>query len=399
MSRQPPVPKRKPKPATPAELRNAIRDEALRLGFDAVGFAPANAGAEARDQRLLRLGEFLNAGWQGDMGWLGERTEQRADPQTLWQEARTVVSLAINYAPPTDPLEVLRQDERAAISVYAQGRDYHDVMKSKLKTLGRFIWDTYRHDLKVFVDTAPLMEKPMAQMAGHGWQGKHTNLVSRQFGSWLFLGEILLSVELPADSPESDHCGQCRACLDICPTKAFPAPYRLEARRCISYLTIEHEGPIDRELRPLLGNRIYGCDDCLAVCPWNKFAQEARETSLMPRPALNAPLLAELATLDEEGFRKRFAGTAIKRIGRDRFLRNVAYALGNSSSRETALPAVERLLDDPSPLVRGGAVWALSRLAPRQIVQRQRTAREDDPEVRNEWREALQTVRGRENGR
>jgi epoxyqueuosine reductase len=391
MSRRPPVPKRKPQSATPAELRDAIRDEALRLGFDAVGFAPASAGPEARDQRLQRLGEFLDAGWQGDMGWLGERTEQRADPQTLWQEARTVVSLAINYAPPTDPLEILRVDERAAISVYAQGRDYHDVMKSKLKALGRFIWDTYRHDLKVFVDTAPLMEKPMAQMAGHGWQGKHTNLVSRRFGSWLFLGEILLSIDLPADQPESDHCGQCRACLDICPTKAFPAPYRLEARRCISYLTIEHEGPIDRELRPLLGNRIYGCDDCLAVCPWNKFAQEARETSLMPRPALNAPLLAELATLDEEGFRKRFAGTAIKRIGRDRFLRNVTYALGNSSNREAALVAVERLLGDPSPLVRGAAVWALSRLAPHQVVQRQRAAREDDSDVCAEWRDALRS--------
>jgi epoxyqueuosine reductase len=399
MSRHPPTPKRKPKPATPAELRDAIRDAALRLGFDAVGFAPANLAPDARDQRLQRLGEFLDAGWQGDMGWLGERTEQRADPQTLWQDARTIVSLAINYAPPTDPLEILRVDERAAISVYAQGRDYHEVMKSKLKALGRFIWDTYRHDVKVFVDTAPLMEKPMAQMAGHGWQGKHTNLVSRRFGSWLFLGEILLSVDLPADQPESDHCGQCRACLDICPTKAFPAPYRLEARRCISYLTIEHEGPIDRELRPLLGNRIYGCDDCLAVCPWNKFAQEAREASLMPRPALNAPLLAELATLDDEGFRKRFAGTAIKRIGRDRFARNVTYALGNSSSRETALPAVERLLDDRSPLVRGAAVWALSRLAPHRVEQRQRAAREDDPEVRAEWREALQTVRSSEHGR
>ena len=223
MSRQPPTPKRKPRPARPAELRDAIRDEALRLGFDAVGFAPANLAPEARDERLHRLGEFLEAGWQGDMGWLGERTAERADPQTLWREARTVVSLAINYAPPNDPLEVLKHDERAAISVYAQGRDYHEVMKSKLKALGRFIWDTYRHDLKVFVDTAPLMEKPAAQAVGHGWQGKHTNLVSRQFGSWLFLGEILLSVELPADQPETDHCGQCRACLDICPTNAFPA--------------------------------------------------------------------------------------------------------------------------------------------------------------------------------
>ncbi len=396
MSRRPPVPKRKPKPASPAELRDAIRDEALRLGFDAVGFAPANLAPEAREQRLQRLGEFLGAGWQGDMGWLGERTEQRADPQTLWQDAKTVVSLAINYAPPTDPLEILRVDERAAISVYAQGRDYHEVMKSKLKALGRFIWDTYRHGLKVFVDTAPLMEKPMAQMAGHGWQGKHTNLVSRRFGSWLFLGEILLSVELPADQPESDHCGQCRACLDICPTQAFPAPYRLEARRCISYLTIEHEGPIDRELRPLLGNRIYGCDDCLAVCPWNKFAQEARETALMPRPALNAPLLAELATLDDAAFRKRFAGTAIKRIGRDRFLRNVAYALGNSTSRDDALPAIEGLLDDSSPLVRGSAVWALSQVAPEQVAQRQRTAQEADPKVRAEWREALVTRKAHE---
>ena len=388
MARQPPRPKRPPRRATPVELRDAIRAEALRLGFDAVGFAPANPAPQARAERLQRLGEFLDAGWHGDMGWLADRTEQRADPQTLWREARTVVSLAINYAPPSDPLEVLKHGERAAISVYAQGRDYHEVMKSKLKALGRFIWDTYRHELKVFVDTAPLMEKPMAQMAGHGWQGKHTNLVSRQFGSWLFLGEILLSVELPADSPETDHCGQCHACLDICPTNAFPAPYRLEARRCISYLTIEHEGPIDRALRPLLGNRIYGCDDCLAVCPWNKFAKEARETALAPRPALNAPLLAELAELDEAAFRKRFAGTTVKRIGRDRFLRNVAYALGNSAAREAALPAVERLLKDPSSLVRGAAVWALSRLSPDQVARSQPMADETDAEVCAEWNAA-----------
>jgi epoxyqueuosine reductase len=385
MSRQPPTPKRKPRSASPAKLRDAIRDEALRLGFDAVGFAPANLAPEARDERLHRLGEFLEAGWQGDMGWLGERTAERADPQTLWREAKTVVSLAINYAPPRDPLEILKHDQRAAISVYAQGRDYHEVMKTKLKALGRFIWDTYRHDVKVFVDTAPLMEKPAAQAVGHGWQGKHTNLVSRQFGSWLFLGEILLSVDLPADSPETDHCGQCRACLDICPTNAIPAPYRLEARRCISYLTIEHEGPIDRELRPLLGNRIYGCDDCLAVCPWNKFAQEARETALMPRPELDAPLLAQLATLDDETFRKRFAGTAIKRIGRDRFVRNVAYALGNSAKRQTALPAIEALLEDSSPLVRGAAVWALSRLDPAAFERRRRSVKEDVTEVRTEW--------------
>ncbi|WP_421996960.1 tRNA epoxyqueuosine(34) reductase QueG [Reyranella sp.] len=389
MTRLPPVPKRPPRPATPAALRQAIRDEALRLGFDAVGFAPAALAPEARRERLQRLGDFLAAGWQGDMGWLGERADERADPQTLWREARTVVSLALNYGPAVDPMAALGHDDRAAISVYAQGRDYHDVMKSKLKALGRFIWDTWRHDLKVFVDTAPLMEKPAAQAAGQGWQGKHTNLVSRRFGSWLFLGEILLSVELPADEAEADHCGQCRACLDVCPTAAFPAPYRLEARRCISYLTIEHEGPVDRDLRPLLGNRIYGCDDCLAVCPWNKFAQRARETALMPRPALDAPLLAELATLDEAGFRRRFAGTAVKRIGRDRFLRNVAYALGNSARRAAALPAIERLLGDPSPLVRGAAVWALSRLAPQEFARRRGAIRDEHPDVHAEWSAAL----------
>ena len=397
MSRPPPVPKRPPRRSTPAELRDAIRDEALRLGFDAVGFAPASLEPEARRERLQRLSEFVEAGWQGDMGWLGERTEARADPQRLWQDAQTVVSLALNYAPASDPLDVLKERERAAISVYAQGRDYHEVMKTKLKALGRFIWDTYRYDLKVFVDTAPLMEKPAAQAVGHGWQGKHTNLVSRRFGSWLFLGEILLSAELPADAPETDHCGHCRACLDICPTKAFPAPYRLDARRCISYLTIEHEGPIDPEFRPLLGNRIYGCDDCLAVCPWNKFAKQARETALAPRPALDAPLLAELATLDDAEFRRRFAGTAVKRIGRDRFLRNVAYALGNSAVREIALPAVEKLLKDPSSLVRGAAVWALSRLAPNLVVQCQRLTDETDASVCAEW-SAARTINEQRTG-
>ena len=364
MSRTPPTPKRPPKKASPAALRDAIRREALRLGFDAVGFAPANLAPEARRQRLEELGAFVAQGYQGDMGWLGTRTEERVDPATLWPEARTVVSLALNYAPQGNPLAVLTERQRAAISVYAQGRDYHEVMKTKLKALGRFIWDTYRHHIKVFVDTAPLMEKPAAQAVGHGWQGKHTNLVSRQFGSWLFLGELLLSAELPWDAAESDHCGHCRACLDACPTNAFPAPYRIDARRCISYLTIEHEGPVDEALRPLLGNRIYGCDDCLAACPWNKFAQTAREAAFTPRPALTAPALADLATLDDAGFRHRFAGTAVKRIGRDRFLRNVAYALGNCGQADTSLPAARRLLDDPSPLVRDAARWAVSRLAP-----------------------------------
>ncbi|MCA0303613.1 MAG: tRNA epoxyqueuosine(34) reductase QueG [Proteobacteria bacterium] len=385
MSRLPPTPKRPPRPASPAALRDAIRAEALRLGFDAVAFAPADPGEDARQQRRERLAAFLAAGWQGDMGWLGDRTEARTDPRALWPKARTVVSVALNYAPAGDPLAVLARDDRGAISVYARGRDYHDVMKTKMKALGRHIWDTWRHDLKVFVDTAPVMEKPAAQLAGTGWQGKHTNLVSRRFGSWLLLGELLLSVELPPDPPEADHCGQCRACLDACPTNAFPAPYRLDARRCISYLTIEHEGPVDRALRPLLGNRVYGCDDCLAACPWNKFAQAARETALHARPDLDAPALAELASLDDAGFRRHFSHNAVKRMGRDRFARNVAYALGNSRAREAALPAIERLLGDASPLVRGAAVWALSRQAPALFAARRGAVTEDDATVRAEW--------------
>ena len=264
------------KPATPAELRDAIRDRGA-CGWASTPSALRRPSLDARGAARSGWSGWRRSstrGFQGDMGWLGERTEERVDPTTLWPEARTVVSLALNYGPRPIRSRCSSSASARAISVYAQGRDYHEVMKTKLKALGRFIWDTYRHDLKVFVDTAPLMEKPAAQAAGHGWQGKHTNLVSRRFGSWLFLGELLLSVELPSDAPETDHCGQCRACLDVCPTNAFPAPYQLDARRCISYLTIEHEGPIDRELRPLLGNRIYGCDDCLAVCPWNKFAQD-----------------------------------------------------------------------------------------------------------------------------
>ena len=385
MARLPPTPKRPPKPATPLELRDAIRDEALRLGFDAVGFAAATLKPEARAERLAQLTQFVELGFQGDMGWLGERTPERVDPATLWPGAKTVVSVAMNYGPTHDPRTLQDKPARGAISVYAQGRDYHEVMKTKLKALGRFIWDNYRHSIKVFIDTAPLMEKPSAQAAGHGWQGKHTNLVSRRFGSWLFLGELLLSAELPTDAGESDHCGQCRACLDSCPTAAFPAPYKLDARRCISYLTIEHEGAIDREFRAALGNRIYGCDDCLAACPWNKFAQTAQEAAFQPRPELTAPTLVELAALDDAGFRQRFAGTAIKRIGRDRFLRNVAYALGNSDAAGTALPAVERLLEDPSPLVRGAAVWAFSQLAPTEFEHRRGSTKEIDGGVRAEW--------------
>ncbi|MDP1753465.1 MAG: tRNA epoxyqueuosine(34) reductase QueG [Reyranella sp.] len=382
----PPTPKRPPRKATPLELRDAIRDEALRLGFDAVGFASATLAPEARATRLAQLTEFVERGLHGDMGWLGKRAPERVDPVTLWPGAKTVVSVAMNYGPTHDPRTLQDERERGAISVYAQGRDYHEVMKTRLKALGRFIWDNYRHSIKVFVDTAPLMEKQAAQVAGHGWQGKHTNLVSRRFGSWLFLGELLLSTRLPSDAGESDHCGQCRACLDACPTAAFPAPYKLDARRCISYLTIEHEGSIDREFRAALGNRIYGCDDCLAACPWNKFAQTAQEAAFLPRPELTAPTLVELAALDDAGFRRRFAGTAIKRIGRDRFVRNVAYALGNSTAPETALPAVERLLADPSPLVRGAAVWALSRLAPEAFKRQRLATTEADVDVQAEWR-------------
>lgn len=363
MTRAPPIPKRPPRPATPGELRDAIRDKALALGFDAVGFAPARLGPEARRQRLERLAAFVQQGYQGDMGWLADRTEARVDPATLWPDARTVVSVVMNYGPASDPRAVLADGERAAVSVYAQGRDYHDVMKTRLKALGRFIWDTYRHDLKVFVDTAPLMEKLAAQDAGHGWQGKHTNLVSRQFGSWLFLGELLLSVEVPMDEPEHDHCGHCRACLDICPTKAFPAPYKLDARRCISYLTIEHEGPIDRDLRPALSNRIYGCDDCLAACPWNKFAEAARANrAFLPRAELAAPRLAELLALDDATFRQVFSGSPIKRIGRDRMMRNCLIAAGNSGDAGLQA-AVAPLLDDANEVVREAAGWAMERLA------------------------------------
>ena len=391
MAKLPPRPKRPPKPATARELRDAIAAKALDLGFDAVAFAPAQLSPEARQQRMERMATFLERGFQGDMGWLVDRAEQRIDPSTLWPEARTVVSVALNYGPASDPRDVLQERERGAVSVYAQGRDYHDVMKSRLKQLGRFIWDTYHQSLKVFVDTAPLMEKLAAQQAGHGWQGKHTNLVSRRFGSWLFLGELLLSVELPPDAPETDHCGQCRACLDSCPTDAFPAPYQLDARRCISYLTIEHAGPIDREFRAALGNRIYGCDDCLAACPWNKFARQSREAAFVPRAELQAPLLSELATLDDATFRARFSGTAVKRIGRNRFLRNVAYALGNSGTPAQSLPAVERLLEDDSALVRGAAVWALSQLAPDEAARRGQSIDEPDAHVRAEWAKAMTT--------
>jgi epoxyqueuosine reductase len=324
------------------------------------------------------------------MAWMVEKADRRGDPRALWPQVRTIVMLGINYAADDDPLSVLKESTRGAISIYARGDDYHDVVKPRLKAIGRWLVEKAGGDVKVFVDTAPVMEKPLAQAAGLGWQGKHTNLVSRQLGSWLFLGAIFSTLELPPDAPEPDHCGVCRACLDVCPTAAFPAPYRLDARRCISYLTIEHKGPIARDLRPLMGNRIYGCDDCLAVCPWNKFAQAGREIKLAAREALRAPPLAELARLDEAAFRALFAKSPVKRIGRARLLRNVLIAIGNSNDTTLAGEA-ERLLDDASPLVRGAAVWALGRLDLARLGKyaKQRRAEEADADVLDEWDAAM----------
>ena len=369
------------------QAREAIRDLALAQGFDAVGFAPAHLD-EAAGQGLR---EFLAAGHHGDMGWLGARADERAHPKSLWPAARSAAVLGLSYAPAADPLATVGEADRATISVYAQGADYHDVIKQRLKHIARAIVDEFGGEVKVFVDTAPLMEKPLAQAAGVGWQGKHTNLVSREHGSWLFLGVILSTLDLGDAAAEQDHCGTCRRCLDVCPTGAFPAPYQLDARRCISYLTIEHKGPIPRELRPLMGNRIYGCDDCLAVCPWNKFASAARETAFHPRHELTAPMLADLARLDDPAFRARFRGSPIKRIGRDRFIRNVLIAIGNSADCALA-PVAEALLADPTPLVRGAAVWALSRLLDREAFETLRARHapaEADATTAAEWRPAV----------
>ncbi len=340
------------------DARAAIRDQALALGFDAVGFCRADLGAEARE----RLHRFLAEGRHGSMGWMESRADQRAHPRALWPEAVSVVVLGLNYGPQDDPLATLPQRDRATVSVYARNRDYHDVMKPRLKALGRWMAQRWPGTgIKVFVDTAPVMEKPLAQAAGLGWQGKHTNLVSRPLGSWLFLGEVFCTLDLAPDDAEQDHCGSCRACLDACPTDAFPAPYELDARRCISYLTIEHRGPIDPALRPLMGNRIYGCDDCLAVCPWNKFARAHSEPAFAPREALRAPLLADLAALDDAAFRALFSGSPVKRIGRDRFVRNVMVAIGNSG--EAALRhAAQARCEDSDPVVAEAARWAAQRL-------------------------------------
>jgi len=357
--------------------------EARALGFDAVRVTTPEAALGAGE----RLRRFVELGRHGTMGWMAERLDQRADPRALWPSARSVVMLGMNYGPERSPLALLGAREHGAISVYAQGDDYHEVIKTRLKALGRWLAGETGCELKVFVDTAPVMEKPLAEAAGLGWQGKHTNLVSRDWGSWLFLGAILTAADLAPDRPERDRCGSCRACLDICPTAAFPAPYQLDARRCISYLTIEHKGQIPREFRPAMGNRIYGCDDCLAVCPWNKFAQGAREAKLAARAELAAPRLGDLAGLDDAGFRALFRKSPVKRVGRDRFLRNVLVAIGNSG-RAALAPAALARLDDAAPLVRGMAVWSFSRLlAPAEFepLRSRRLPAERDPEVAAEW--------------
>ena len=364
-------------------LPDSIRDRAAELGFDLVAFAPALLDEQAKKN----LAEYVRREYHGDMAWHAETEERRGDPRMLWQEAKSIDELGKSYAPSDDPLALTSRPERAKVSVYARGLDYHDVMIKRLRALARWLTEHAGGNVKVFVDTAPVMEKPLAQAAGIGWQGKHTNLVSRRFGSWLFLGTVFTTLDIPADRPESNHCGQCRRCLEICPTKAFPAPYQLDARRCISYLTIEHKGHIPREFRRAIGNRIYGCDDCLAVCPWNKFAARSREYSFLPKIFLAAPKLADLVSLNDVAFRQVFAGSPIKRIGRDRFIRNVLIAIGNSGDA-TLAPRVELLLTDPSPLVRAMAVWALEHLLDDSTFAMLKAARlpfERDAAVEAEW--------------
>ena len=367
-------------------LKESLSQQARTLGFDCSGVT--DPGAIAQAGRYFH--EFLDAGAHGDMEWLAANPQRRSDPRELWSDVRSVIMLGVNYGPDEDPLAILEQRTRATISVYAQGDDYHDVIKKRLKALARWLAATAACEVKVFVDTAAVMEKPLAQAAGLGWQGKHTNLVSREFGSWLFLGAIFTDADLPRDAADTDHCGSCRACLDICPTSAFPAPYKLDARRCISYLTIENKGMIPHEFRKSIGNRIYGCDDCLAVCPWNKFAQAGHEAKLSPRDELRAPGLSSLVRLDDAAFRKLFAKSPVKRIGRDRFIRNVLIAIGNSNDPSLVIEA-EHLLDDPSPIVRGAAVWALSQLLEPAAFARlasPATIAEADPAVRTEWDDA-----------
>ena len=372
-------------PDSPALIAE-LRARAKTLGFEAFGITAATARPDLPE----KLAAALEAGWHGDMDWMAETRERRGSPGALWPEARSVVMLGVNYGPTGDPLETLALKDRGTISVYARNRDYHELIKGRLKELAGLLARRTGADVKVFVDTAPLMEKPLAEAAGLGWQGKHTVVVSRQFGSWLFLGAILTDAELPPDAPHPESCGSCSRCLDICPTNAFPAPFRLDARRCLAYLNIEHKGPIPRQFREAMGNRIYGCDDCLAVCPWNKFASATHEAKLQAREELDAPALADLVALDDAGFRALFAGSPIKRIGVVRFLRNVLIAVGNSGDAGL-IEAVEARLADPEPLVRGAAIWALRRLDSAR-AERQALAflsDERDADVRSEWLDEL----------
>jgi len=374
-----------PANALDIDLKTELRRRALAEGFEAVAFTKPDAIPHAAEG----LSAFLAAKHHGDMAWLEANRERRSDPHALWPEARSVVVLGLNYGPDGDPLEALAKTSNGVVSVYARGGDYHDIIKAKLKRLGRWLAGETGAGIKVFVDTAPVMEKPLAQASGLGWQGKHTNLVSRDFGSWLFLGSLFTDLAFEPDESETDHCGECTRCLEICPTNAFPRAYELDARRCISYLTIEHKGHIGREFRAAMGNRIFGCDDCLAVCPWNKFASTARATKLAARAQTANPALGELLGLDDAAFRARFAGTPIKRTGRDRFQRNVLIAAGNSSD-EALLPKIEALRADASPLVRAMAVWASARLMAASEFERLRAseaAGEGDGDVLAEWRE------------
>ena len=368
-------------------LVNALKERAVAEGFGACGIVPGVLAPVAG----ARLHDWLAEGRHGDMLWMESRATERASPDALWPEVKSVIMLGMSYAPVDDPMALAEHPDRARISVYARGRDYHDVVKGALKRLAGWLAHEAGVGVKVFVDTAPVMEKALAEAAGIGWQGKHSNVVSKDHGSWLFLGAIYTTADLQQDAPGEDRCGSCRACQDICPTDAFPAPYRVDARRCISYLTIEHKGPIPHEFRAAIGNHIYGCDDCLSVCPWNKFAESAAANkAFLPRAELVAPSIADLLTLDDAAFRTLFAGSPIKRTGRDRFVRNVLIAAGNSANTDLVLPVIA-LLDDPAPVVRGASVWALAHLDQTQFEKERvvRQAVEDDEDVSQEWALAL----------
>ena len=371
-------------------MKELIKEKALEIGFDAIGFTAPSLNSNTTE----KFDNFISNGFFGDMEWMAKNAHRRRDPKLFWPEARSIIVVASNYGPTSNPLSDLNAFDRGNISVYARNRDYHDVLKKKLKTLGRWLGEHFPCELKVFVDTAPILEKPLAQNAGIGWQGKHSNLVNKGFGSWLFLGEVFTTLDLEPDTVEQDHCGSCTKCLDICPTHAFPAPYQLDARRCISYLTIEHKGHIPVEFRKLIGNRIYGCDDCLAVCPWNKFAKIASEIAFIPRDKLRLPLLEELLLLDDQSFRNYFSRSPIKRIGRDRFIRNVLVALGNSKTSE--VPGILlKLLSDPAPIVRSMAVWALGQIGDNKTVKasyEEIFVKEKDEVVQSEWAAVIERL-------